>query len=477
MSRSSLQASRSVLGALCLIPALSVLAQPSNAEASGFYVTDRGVRPLSRGGAFVAGADDGHSIWYNPAGLANAGRSFLVDASFVGFGARYTRSSEPMMGTIVNYPTVTSAQQPLAIPTIVVTHNFGLEKANFAFGLFAPNAAILSYPRGSDELPAPQRYSLYSLNGSLLAEAGLYASYKPSPAFSFGGGLVVLAGSFVSELALSGCPATVTCQPEDTRWDATAQISAAPIISPTGAFGVQFNPHERVRIGLSGQLPFWVDAPAKLKVRLPSHPFYDGAMTVGDAAAINFMLAPIVRAGVEVRPTPNDRIEAAVVWEMWFVHDVITLRSVENGIRIENVRGVGTYQVGGQTIVRNWQNAFSVRLGYERTQTLSSGWKIQPRVGLSYDTSASPREFTSILTLDGDKFVFSGGLGFGRDRWRFDAGFSYVYAPPVTVTTAEAGIPQVAPFRSSRDAPRYNINAGRYEISSFVAGAGFNYQW
>jgi long-chain fatty acid transport protein len=440
-------------------------------------VTDRGVRPLSRGGAFVAGADDGHSIWYNPAGLANAGRSFLVDASFVGFTGRYTRRAEPMMGTVVEYPTVVSAQQPLAIPTIVVTHNFGLEKANFAFGLFAPNAVIPSYPRGSDELPAPQRYSLYSLNGSILAMTGLYASYKPSEAFSFGGGIVALAGSFVSELALSGCPATVTCQPEDTRWDATAQISAAPIFSPTAAFGVQFHPHERVNIGLSGQLPFWVDAPAKLKVRLPSHPYYDGATTVGDSAAISFMLAPIVRAGVEVRPTRNDRIELSLVWEMWFVHDVITLRNVQNGIRIENVRGVGTYQVGGQNIVRNWQNAFSIRLGYERTQSFSNGWKLSPRAGFSYDSSASGREFTSVLTLDADKFVFSGGAGFGRDRWRIDAGFSFIYAPPVNVSTAEAMIPQVAPFRASRDAPAYSINAGRYELSSFVLGAGFDYRW
>ena len=80
-------------------------------------------------------------------------------------------------------------------------------------------------------------------------------------------------------------------------------------------------------------------------------------------------------------------------------------------------------------------------------------------------------------TLDADKFLFTAGLGFGRDRWRIDAGFTYVYAPPVNVATAEAMVPQVAPFRSSRDSPRYPINAGRYELSSFVAGAGFNYRW
>ena len=51
-----------------------------DARAAGLYFTDRGVRPLGRGGAFVAGADDFNATWYNPAGLADAGTSFLLDA-------------------------------------------------------------------------------------------------------------------------------------------------------------------------------------------------------------------------------------------------------------------------------------------------------------------------------------------------------------------------------------------------------------
>jgi long-chain fatty acid transport protein len=457
------------------------LAGAHDAGASGFFLTERGVRSLGRGGAFVAGADDAHSVWFNPAGLAHAGRSFLVDASYIGFSATYTRRGSVMGMPVDNYQPVQSTTAPLAIPTLAVTHNFGLQRANFAFAVFAPNAVIPTYPDASASGgPAAQRYSLYSLSGSLLAMAGLYASYKPSEVISFGGGILALTGTFVSRLALTGCPATVTCQPEDPQWDAEAQIEAGPIFAPSAALGVQIAPAPFLRIGISGQLPLWVDTPAKLKVRLPSHPFYSNTpptMTQGDSASVAFVLAPIVRAGVEVRPTPRDRIEAAFTWEAWDVHDAISLRPTGAGISIVNVRGVGTYQIGPQTIVRGWQSAFSVRLGYERHQELSGGWKIVPRAGVSVDTSASPEAYTSVMTLDALKVLGTLGAGFGRGGWRIDASFAYAYSPTVNVDPTQARIPQVAPFRQGPEANRVYVNGGRYDMSTFVLGLGFNYQW
>ena len=41
----------------------------ADADAGGFYFSDRGVRPMGRAGAFVAGADDLNATYYNPAGI------------------------------------------------------------------------------------------------------------------------------------------------------------------------------------------------------------------------------------------------------------------------------------------------------------------------------------------------------------------------------------------------------------------------
>ena len=103
-------------------PLLSLLFfSTSQAHAAGLYFSDRGVRPLGRGGAFVAGADDLGAMWYNPAGLADAGTSILSDFSWLHFTSEYTRRSQATdgSGTVRNYdfPTVNGTSPVLPIPT------------------------------------------------------------------------------------------------------------------------------------------------------------------------------------------------------------------------------------------------------------------------------------------------------------------------------------------------------------------------
>ena len=56
----------------------------STAEASGYYFTDAGTRGMSRGGAFIASANDLSAQYYNPAALINLKRSqFYLNHSLV----------------------------------------------------------------------------------------------------------------------------------------------------------------------------------------------------------------------------------------------------------------------------------------------------------------------------------------------------------------------------------------------------------
>src|SRR5580692_11612421 len=75
----------------------------SRADASGLYFSDRGVRPLGRGGAFVAGADDLGAIWYNPAGVVDAPSSVLVDASWLHYTSDFTRQTLATSSTGTQY--------------------------------------------------------------------------------------------------------------------------------------------------------------------------------------------------------------------------------------------------------------------------------------------------------------------------------------------------------------------------------------
>jgi long-chain fatty acid transport protein len=90
--------------------AITLLACEENANAAGMYFSDRGVRPMGRAGAFVAGADDLGSIWYNPAGLADTKTSFLLDFGWLSFSAQYTRALYVLdadnIARVVTSPTV-----------------------------------------------------------------------------------------------------------------------------------------------------------------------------------------------------------------------------------------------------------------------------------------------------------------------------------------------------------------------------------
>ena len=103
---------------------------PRVARASGLYFTDRGVRPLARGGAFVAGADDLGSLAYNPAGVAFSGTSFLLDGGWLNHHSSFTRRAQVVSATgtvrVYNYPEVTSSTPFLPIPTLAASYAFGV---------------------------------------------------------------------------------------------------------------------------------------------------------------------------------------------------------------------------------------------------------------------------------------------------------------------------------------------------------------
>src|SRR5689334_17331073 len=125
---------RSVVRALgaALVALVTCAALPGAAEAAGLFVADRGVRPLGRGGAFVAGADDLGALVYNPAGLFDAGEQLLIDAAWVNYSSDYkrqaiVRQTDPNTGELVaEYPVtfkeVEGTTPFLPIPTLAFSY-------------------------------------------------------------------------------------------------------------------------------------------------------------------------------------------------------------------------------------------------------------------------------------------------------------------------------------------------------------------
>jgi long-chain fatty acid transport protein len=467
-----------------LVAAALAIAAPAGAHAAGLYFSERGVRPLGRGGAFTAGADDLGAIWYNPAGLYDAGSQILFDASWLNFTADYARRAllpqvDPNTGEVVarfeqTFEPVEGSSPVLPIPTLGVSFRLGDDWV-LAVAAAAPYSAITSYPELVGGRPAPQRYSLITLEGSALGILGVWAAWRPHADWRVGAGVEVLAGKFDATVMFSGClPDRFFCAPEDPDWDSLSHLAAGPIVAPSGNVGVVWKPLPLLRAGAAFHGPYFIRAPAQITARLPRTPVFETARQEGSDADVAFELPLSVRWGLEIRPLEPLRVELDGSFEAWAMHDELAV--TPDGIALRNVVGFpDPFLLPEQSIPRNFENTWSVRLGAEYAfRTGELVW--QPRAGLSYETSAIPPEYLSVMTIDMDKLTVGVGGSVYYDAWRFDLVFAHVFGIDVDVAPEDARVPQRYPLEANLPSPHY-VNGGTYAARANVVGVGLRYSF
>jgi long-chain fatty acid transport protein len=466
-----------------LAAAVGTLVVAPRARAAGLYVDDRGVRPLGRGGAFVAGADDLGAIWYNPAGIVDAPSSLLLDGSYIHYSDTYTRQAQTSSATgttfVTSYPTVSGSTPFLPIPTIAGSYRWGEDKQYaMAFGIYAPDAALLTYPTAVGDGPAPQRYSLISLNGSILAVIGGWFSWKPIEQLRVGAGVQMLTGYFKTTVDFSACPPDhFACAQEDPSWDAFSQLRAGPIFAPSANAGVTWVPDHLVRFGLSGQAPFVIDAPTTVNVRLPETVEFQTATQQGTAAHLHLELPPILRAGVEFRPLDNNdlRVELAYVREFWSVEQSLDI--TPDDIKLYGITGFPSpFGVNTISLPRGMKDSNSFRLGVEDKIDIAT-IKFLLRAGVNYETSAVPTSYVAPLTVDNNKVIASiGGSIIVDKHLRLDGVLSHTIQGDVYVNPASASVPLINPVKGNAT-PQDFVNGGTYHVNTWVLGGGLEYRF
>lgn len=447
--------------------ALAALAVAPRALAGGFFLTDRGVRPLGRGGAFIAGADDPSALWYNPAGIAFAGRQLMVDASWNVLAADFTRVDSG--GNVL--PTVSASVTPIPVAGIAYTENFGLRELTVGLGVFAPNALLLSWPEQITVMggiqPAPQRYSLLTLNGSFVAPIVLGAAWRPIPQLSIGITGELLVAAFHARSTLSACDGVICTQPENPEYASVSEVALDGAVARTASLGVIWEPAREVRIGASVHLPYAIAGDATIRVRLPSAPAFDGAIVDGDKAHVGLDFPWSFKAGVELRAIEHLRVEAALVWETWSVQRNLVIDP--HDVYLRNVLAAGDYQVGPIIVPRHMVDTFSARLGAEYDVS-----PVQIRAGLSYENGAFSNAYLTPLTLDSDKVVFSLGAGVEVTRGLFiDAIVGQVFLFRREVTNS--AVPQSNPIRPAVSSS-VHVGNGTYAMDDWVLGLGLRWK-
>jgi long-chain fatty acid transport protein len=433
---------------------------------------------MGRAGAFVAGADDLGAVWYNPAGLADAGTSVLMDFAYLRFSVDYTRQLQVVdaQGNYQNFnsPTVTGSTPFLPLPTIAGSYAFGRNKEwTIAGGVLAPYIALTAYPPTVDGQPSPARYSLGSYNGSIAALPGVWIAYKPFDALRIGVGALAFVGKFQSTITFNANPQDrLLGAPEEPEYDANAQLNISPIFAPSANAGITLVPSKYLRIGASGQLPMIISSPATITMQMPSSVVFDSASQDGTSAHVRFVLPAIARAGIEVRPIDYLRVELAYVREFWSEQQSIDITPLN--MSIDGIAGMPPkVAIPPISMPRGFQDSQSIRLGGEYSYDIG-GYEVSLRAGGSYETTAVPAPYLNLSALDFDKWVASiGGSLFVGKHWRFDAVWAHTFAQTVYVNPNIAKIPRINPIDGN--APFEPVNGGTYSASADLMGVGFNY--
>ncbi len=334
-------------------------------------------------------------------------------------------------------------------------------------------------------MPAPQRYSLLSLQGSLLSTITAGVAWRPIRELSIGFTGNVLVGNFNAQVALSACDGVICSFPEDPQYDAVSQITL-PTAYPYFGLGAILD-LDFIRIGLSATTPYQLSGSAQIKVRPPSAAAFQGAEVVNRSGGCDYQnpnascrndtrgnvglqFPWVLRAGVEVRPFSNLRVEAAVVWETWSMQRSVSIRP--NDVWIQNALGGAlNYQVGPINIPRNMRDTVSIRLGGE--------WTPDPmvtiRLGGYWENGAFNDPYLTALTIDSDKVVMGGGAAINvSPEVSIDATVGYIWLASRHVRNS--AVPQANPIRPP-NAPDHTDYIGNGDYSMTAPYVGLGLRW
>ncbi len=442
----------------------------AEAHAAGLFIAPRGVRPLARGGAFVAGADDVHALTYNPAGLAFAKNQILFDLALnfysVDFTRRVTPDSEPL-------PTVSGEGLKLPLPNLGFVHDFGLGPM-FTFGasLGADTPGLQTWPSElPDGSPAPQRYSIEEYNGTAIVKLAAGGAVRPIPELAFGMSLQAMVGTFADTKSVSACDGVICTQAEDPLHDTRIQLLAKNIVAPGIHFGVIGAPTDWLKIGVAWESGYKVNRVADLNVRLPAAGEYDAASLdpAEPKARVKFSMPWSARFGIEAH---NDtlRVELAAVHDHWSSFDRVSI-SPQN-VRINNVLAIGDYQLADMFIEPRFKSVWSFRLGSEWMPEIGGARDLTLRLGGFYEPSAIPDERLSPEWVDLDKIFLTGGAGYRIGKVALDGTLAYGMLANRSIRNSEAL--QLNPLRPAF-AGRTALGNGDYSGSDFIIGVSVRY--
>ncbi len=448
----------------------------SVAHAGGYYFSDIGVRAFSRGGAFVAGADDLTALYYNPAALTRLDRGTVtLNVAGVDQAISFDRLDYPgeaADGSDLITDPVTNEAPAYAIPHLGVSHTFGLPNTTFAFGFYPPYAPDVSYPDDG-----PQRYSLVD---TLVIQTvtGPSVAHRVLPWLSVGVG--VTWNVLIVEQDLN-----ITLSTNDDRelsdFDVGFHMEGTDMKGFGWNAGVLIEPPDgRFAIGAMLLPPIAFHTKGRMEADFSENFYYDDFIASETASdediSLSVTMPTILKTGALFRPTDRIEIEAGFFWENWSAVEDLVVTDMDMTIETTdgNLAGVEDVVITDDVVLPvGYNDVWSVRLGGE----VDLGEQAVLRTGVLYEIAAIPDATLSPSGGDSNKL----GIGLGGS-WRvtpslsLDLGAYRAQYFRREIRDSEAYQIAVDPFTGEVQDGRV-VGDGDYESSLLIGGGGLTWQF
>ena len=423
---------------------------------------------------------------YNPAGLAKAKRwDFYLGGNWFDYSLTFDRTGNDANGT--PFASIRDDKGGLVLPFLGAAQRVG----NLAFGegIWAP-PSMADRDFGAAGNTSPGRYDVMKQHAVIL-QPSVGAAYRVRDNLDVG----VRATWGLSQLTGTTAVWGANNANEDPGLDGVFSLEVKDNFMPGFGAGVLFRPSPTWEIGAVYHSAIHVEAVGTASVVLGANlpvavaPVADADAQCAPGGAIDALktclglsLPQVVSVGGRYivrdgRGQEKADLEVDVRWENWS-------RVPNTDVRVDGVVTLNGNPVSNlsPTVTRHgFEDVLAVRVG--GSYGLAGGADVlELRAGLGYDTAAAPTSWTR-LDWDGkERATFAGGLAYRLSSYRFDIGGQFIWEPAKDVTDVMLAQPNnvrtrvqpdpIWPVVEPSSQVYHPFNAGRYESSYFVLGAG-----
>ena len=466
-----------VMKSVTVAAVLCMASAAGDAFAGGFEIPDNGAQALGRGATFVAKADDGTAIYYNPAGLARqrgtrlyaGGNLFLHSYEFQRAGSfpdDPNDTATPWGGK--PYPLVNNSAGPFFAPFIAASTDFAtFDRLTVAVGAFGPPVVgNRTFPLAFRNAPASSRYDFIQSRSTIIFPTAA-AAYRVTPWLDLGVSAHLVLAKFdqttVSYADLGQC-ANVEYQPCDMRG-----TLAATATSFAATFGALARPSPNVAFGLSVRTPVNLEAQGTFD---PQSPKTLPVQIAPGQAFLSTRLPLIMRGGIRYIAMDGDfelyDLELDATYEGWGA-------AQGDGPRIR-IPSLGAFKNIDTLVVHGYTDTFSARVGGAYNIEALDG-VLAVRMGAFFDSPATSFAYTRLDFDTLTKIAGTLGLGYKHGALSFDVGYAAVASVPRLVGTDQGDVRPVNSAQGGKPVDNNGdllpaVNEGAYKGFTHILAVG-----